>query len=138
MVTGRSPKIIRFDQLPGSLTSVLGKALEEKQDDRYQTAGDFQKALRSVLGGNRVAAEKPIKVVGRLHEGQCKACGEITSDLTKKFCRNPDCGASLRVPCLKCDAQMPVWDGVCGDDPLPVSVPALMRELGNKIGRAHV
>jgi serine/threonine protein kinase len=29
MVTGRSPKIIRFDLLPESLTSVLGKALEQ-------------------------------------------------------------------------------------------------------------
>ena len=50
-----------------------------------------------------------------LREGQCKTCGTVTGDLTKKYCRNPQCGASLRVPCLKCDAQIPVWDGVCGE-----------------------
>ena len=37
MVTGKSPKIIRFDLLPAELTKVLGKALEDEKDARYQT-----------------------------------------------------------------------------------------------------
>jgi len=114
MVTGRSPKIIRFDLLPGSLTSLLGKALEEEKAARYQSAREFREALRSGLGGG-VSADRPTPVTGKLQEGQCRACGTITSDLSKKFCRNPDCGTSLRVTCLKCDTQIPVWDGVCGE-----------------------
>ena len=114
MATGRSPKIIRFDLLPPGLTSALGKALEESKDDRYQSAREFRDALR----GARPTPEQPAAVAridGVLQEGQCRACGAITIDLTKKFCRNAKCGASLRAPCLKCDAQIPVWDGVCGE-----------------------
>ena len=110
MVTGRSPKIIRFDLLPPGLTSVLGKALEESKDDRYQSSREFRDAMR----GAGPAPAQPV-VAARLQEGQCRACGAITSDLTKKFCRNPNCGVSLRAPCLQCDAQIPVWDGVCGE-----------------------
>ena len=114
MATGRSPKIIRFDLLPVELTHVLGKALEDEKEDRYQAAREFRDALRAVREGGRKSTA-PAKFDGVLQEGQCKACGTVTSDLTKKFCRNPQCGASLRVACLKCDAQMPVWDGVCGE-----------------------
>jgi serine/threonine protein kinase/formylglycine-generating enzyme required for sulfatase activity len=114
MVTGRSPKIIRFDLLPGSLTGLLGKALEEEKAARYQSAREFREALRSGLGGG-VSVDRPTPVTGKLQEGQCRACGTVTSDLSKKFCRNPDCGTSLRVTCLKCDTQIPVWDGVCGE-----------------------
>ena len=117
MVTGRSPKIIRFDLLPASLTKVLGKALEDGKDARYQSAREFRDALLITAGGptKSTAVVAVEEVDGALQEGQCKACGTVTSDLTKKFCRNPKCGASLRVPCLKCDAQIPVWDGVCGE-----------------------
>jgi len=114
MATGRSPKIIRFDLLPPELTKVLGKALEDEKESRYQSARDFRDALRTAREGSRKSTA-PAKFDGVLQEGQCKACGTVTSDLTKKFCRSPQCGASLRVACLKCDAQMPVWDGVCGE-----------------------
>jgi O-acetyl-ADP-ribose deacetylase (regulator of RNase III) len=50
MVTGRSPKIIRFDLLPPGLTSVLGKALEESKEDRYQSAREFRDALKTPRG----------------------------------------------------------------------------------------
>jgi hypothetical protein len=114
MATGRSPKIIRFDLLPPELTKVLGKALEDEKESRYQSAREFRDALRTAREGSRKSTA-PAKCDGVLQEGQCKACGAVTSDLTKKFCRSPQCGASLRVACLKCDAQMPVWDGVCGE-----------------------
>ncbi len=114
MVTGTSPKIIRFDLLPGAVTKALGKALQYSKEDRYQTARELQDALKSA----RHAVPKPAgtaKIEGLLQEGQCKACDTFTSDLTKKFCRNPQCGASLRVACLQCNCQIPVWDGVCGE-----------------------
>jgi len=114
MVTGRSPKIIRLKDVPDRLEEVLAKALEEDKSVRYQTAREFRDALKSARdGGSRVTGWYRAEDV--LQEGQCKACGTVTSDLTKKFCRNPQCGASLRAACLKCDAQMPVWDGVCGE-----------------------
>ena len=115
MVTGRSPKIVRFDLLPSELTKVLGKALEDAKESRFQTARELRDALKSI--GN-FANQVPLlatSIAGELQEGQCKACGTVTSDLTKKFCRSPQCGASLRVACLQCDAQIPVWDGVCGE-----------------------
>ena len=92
MVTGRSPKIIRFDLLPPGLTSVLGKALEESKDDRYQSAREFRDALKtSLVASAPVAAE--------LGEGQCPACG-VKNDSSRRFCRG--CGEALEAPCLSC------------------------------------
>jgi formylglycine-generating enzyme required for sulfatase activity len=109
MVTGRSPRIIRFDLLASELTRVLGRALEDAQDARYQSAREFRDALKASLPSSGPAAAE---VVG---EGQCPACGTLNPDLNRKFCRNPQCGASLRMACLQCDAQMPVWEAICGD-----------------------
>ena len=118
MVTGRSPKIIRFRDVPEAIQTVLEKALEDRKDDRYQSAREFRDALKAARGGAPAATSTAAafsSVTDDLHEGQCKACGTVTTDLTKKFCRNAKCGASLRVACLKCAAQIPVWDGVCGE-----------------------
>ena len=117
MITGRSPKVIQLRGLPEAMQDVLGKALEEDKDSRYHSAKEFRDALSAVVTGQRkpTASVAVEAVEAALQEGQCKACGTVTSDLTKKFCRNPQCGASLRVACLKCEAQMPVWDGVCGE-----------------------
>jgi formylglycine-generating enzyme required for sulfatase activity len=113
-VSGRSPRVIRLHELPAELQPIIGKGLEDEKDSRYQSVREFRDALRAACeGGPKTIA--PAKFEGVLQEGQCKACGTVTSDLTKKFCRSPQCGASLRVACLKCDAQMPVWDGVCGE-----------------------
>jgi len=113
-VSGRSPKVIRLHDLPQELQPIVSKALEEEKEARYQSAKELCDALKGIGVGGRKRAP-PAKFEGGLQEGQCKACGTVTSDLTKKFCRNPQCGASLRVACLKCDAQIPVWDGVCGE-----------------------
>ncbi len=72
-----------------------------------------QDAVRPLVDSTAPAAANVIGNV--LREGQCTACGTVTNDLTKKFCRNPQCGASLRVRCAKCAVQIPVWDGVCGE-----------------------
>jgi serine/threonine protein kinase len=105
MVTGRSPKIIRFDLLPPELTKVLGKALEDSKDDRYQTATELRDALKAVV---RITAGP---FTGELVEGRCPACG-VQNDLSRKFCKG--CGGSLIAPCLKCDDAIPIWDEICG------------------------
>ena len=111
MLTGRSPKIVRLHEAPQSLQSVLAKALEDEKDDRYQSAADFRAAIRS-------ATEKPARrqaaAAAELAAGECPRCHE-PNEAHRKFCRNPECAASLRVPCLaeKCGHEMPVWDKVC-------------------------
>jgi elongation factor Tu len=113
MVTGRSPKIIRFDLVPPELTQVLGKALEEEKEARYQSVAEFREALTSARAGGRKPAA-PARIEGVLQEGQCTSCGTV-NEAARKFCRNPACGASLRVACLKCPAEIPVWDAICGE-----------------------
>ena len=107
MVTGKSPKIIRFDSLPQSLTNVLGQALEENNEDRYQDASELKKALHQSLHGGHVASVE-------LEQGVCPACG-TRNEASRKFCRNTSCAASLQVKCLSCAATIPVWEGVCGE-----------------------
>jgi len=111
MLTGRNPKIVRLHEAPQALQSVLAKALEDEKDDRYQSAADFRAAIRS-------ATEKPARrqaaAAAELAAGECPRCHE-PNEAHRKFCRNPECAASLRVPCLaeKCGHEMPVWDKVC-------------------------
>jgi hypothetical protein len=111
MLTGRSPKIVRLHEAPQSLQAVLAKALEDEKDDRYQSVIDFRAAIRS-------ATDKPTRrqaaTVAELVTGECPRCHE-PNESHRKFCRNPECAASLRVPCLAetCGHEMPVWDKVC-------------------------
>jgi serine/threonine protein kinase len=104
MVTGRSPKIIRFDLLPAGLTSVLGRALEESKDYRYQSAREFRDALKTSLAAAAPAAAE-------LGAGQCPACG-VKNDSSRRFCRG--CGESLEATCLSCTKPMPIWEEICG------------------------
>jgi len=104
MVTGRSPKIIRFDLLPAELTKVLGKALEDAKDDRYQTARELRDSLKACL--RAASADSPATA-----EGQCPSCG-VQNDASRRFCRG--CGGSLEIPCLSCDKPMPIGEEICG------------------------
>jgi formylglycine-generating enzyme required for sulfatase activity len=121
MVTGKTPKIIRFKDVPQSLQDVLGKALEDEKDDRYQSAREFREALKSCLLGTPTS---PVPVA-ELGAGECAKC-RTRNDANRKFCSK--CAAPLRVNCLQCSEQIPVWDNVCGDcggkqsDLLPASV----------------
>ena len=108
MVTGRSPKIIRFNNIPQALQDVLGKALEDRQDDRYQTAREFRKALQASL----TASDAAVAAAADLGAGECLKC-HTANDAERKFCRS--CAASLRVHCLSCSEVIPVWDSVCGE-----------------------
>ena len=105
MATGRSPKIIRFDLLPAELTKVLGKALEDRKEDRYQSARELRDAVKVSL---RAAAVMPVVMA----EGQCPSCG-IQNDPNRRFCRG--CGGSLEAPCLSCSTPMPVGEEICGN-----------------------
>jgi len=106
MATGRSPKIIRFDLLPVELTHVLGKALEDDKEARYQSARELRDAIKASL---RAAAVTP--AVAETGEGRCPACG-AQNDVSRKFCRG--CGGPLVAPCLSCDTPMPMWEEICG------------------------
>jgi serine/threonine protein kinase/formylglycine-generating enzyme required for sulfatase activity len=108
MATGRSPKIIRFDLLPPGLTKVLGKALEDAKDHRYQSVREFRDALRTTTHAALPAAPG---IAGEMGEGTCLACG-VQNEPNRKFCKS--CATSLVVTCLKCGDAMPVWDEVCG------------------------
>ena len=104
MVTGKSPRIIRPNDVPPAVQKVLGKALEDAKTDRYQTAREFKEALRSSLqtSGPEIAD---------LGEGHCLHCG-TKNDSVRKFCKK--CAVSLRCICLSCNEELPVWDNVCG------------------------
>jgi len=104
MATGRSPKIIRFDLLPAELTKVLGKALEDAKEDRYQAARELRDALKASL--RAATPHSPV-----IPEGQCPSCG-VQNDSSRRFCRG--CGGSLEAPCLSCDKAMPMWEEICG------------------------
>ena len=109
MVSGRSPKIIKFSQVPQALQDVLEKALEDEKDDRYQTAGEFKDALRAT---SQTASQPIRKPAAELGAGECPKCHTL-NESSRKFCS--ECAAALRVSCLKCETEIPVWDKVCGD-----------------------
>ncbi|MCP4817254.1 MAG: protein kinase, partial [Planctomycetaceae bacterium] len=106
MITGKSPKVIRLDQLPGNLAPVIGKMLEDNPDERYATAEEFKDQLRKGLA--TVAAT----VAADLAAGVCPACN-TANDASRKFCRG--CRASLIDSCLSCETDNPVWEDVCGE-----------------------
>ena len=111
MVTGRSPRIIKFNNVPQSLQDVLGKALEDAPDSRYQSADDFRDALQVVL--DSLVAHQPRTVPeGELAEGECPSCS-TTNDSSRKFCKG--CGAALHLACLSCEQSIPVWERFCGE-----------------------
>ncbi|MCP3696180.1 MAG: hypothetical protein GY917_28535, partial [Planctomycetaceae bacterium] len=105
MITGKSPKVIRLDQLPGNLAPVIGKMLEDNPDERYATAEEFKDQLRKGL------ATAAATVAADLAAGICPACN-AANDASRKFCRG--CGESLELECLACSKGMPVWENFCG------------------------
>jgi len=108
MVTGKSPKIIRFDSLPPSLTSVLGQALEENKEDRYQNSTE----MRAALIATKTSSERAAPMIQDLGAGECPVCHTL-NESSRKFCR--ECATPLQVPCLQCSEPMAIWDKVCGE-----------------------
>lgn len=109
MVTGRSPRIIRFNNVPQALQDVLGKALEDEKDARYQTATEFRDALQATVDATpEVAPDVTVDLVA----GECVQC-HTKNDSTRKFCR--ECAAPLFMDCLSCRKTIPAWEKVCGE-----------------------
>jgi formylglycine-generating enzyme len=106
MLTGKSPKIIRFSDVPTQLQDALGKALEESKEDRFQSVLEMKEAVLQ-------AATAGLNASRDLGEGECPSCG-TTNPSDRKFCRNGDCATSLEVDCLGCKTGMPMWEAVCG------------------------
>jgi formylglycine-generating enzyme required for sulfatase activity/serine/threonine protein kinase len=103
LVTGKSPKIIKFNDVPKALQEVLGKALEDSKDDRYQTARDLKQALKQALAAGTEV---------QLETGDCPHCG-TKNETSRKFCKK--CAQSLEVSCLSCKGKIPMWEEVCGN-----------------------
>ncbi|MCL4206012.1 MAG: protein kinase, partial [Pirellulaceae bacterium] len=106
MVTGRRPRVINLGDVDPKLQPILSKALQDAREDRYQTAREFHDALRSSLQSPVPAASTPVE----LGSGQCPDCRTV-NEPHRKFCR--ECAAPLRIACLKCQVEIPVWDKVC-------------------------
>ncbi len=104
MVTGRSPKVINLRNVPPQVHDVLGKALEDEKELRYQSARELRDALKTSLRATAATVEE-------LVQGQCPSCG-VKNDSNRRFCRG--CGESLETPCLSCTKPMPVWEEICG------------------------
>ncbi|MEO2035589.1 MAG: protein kinase, partial [Planctomycetaceae bacterium] len=104
IVTGKSPKVIKLSDVPLGLQEVMGKALEDVKDDRYQTAAEFHEALKICL----LKSQEGLVALG---EGQCPTCG-TKNESDRKFCRG--CGGSLAVPCMSCGTEIPMWEEFCG------------------------
>ena len=107
MLTGKSPKIIKFSDVPAQLQDVLGTALEDDKEDRFQSALELKEAVQQ-------AATAGLNASRDLDQGECPSCG-MTNPSDRKFCRNADCAASLEVACLSCKIAIPMWEAVCGD-----------------------
>lgn len=104
MVTGKSPKVIRLDLVPQQLTATLTKGLEDEPEERFQSSAEFRDALRRAL------QTAPTHQTDEIIVGQCPQCGTKNEGLVR-FCR--ECSAPLKVPCLNCDAEIPIWDKGC-------------------------
>jgi serine/threonine protein kinase len=107
VVTGEVPRVIDLDEVPGTIRSVLARALKSKPEARFQTAEEFREALRDVRPDSTPATSE-----GTLAEGECPSCG-TTNDSRRKFCKG--CGAALKVACLSCEQSIPVWERFCGE-----------------------
>jgi serine/threonine protein kinase len=107
-LTGKSPRVIRLDDVPTALREVLNKALADDPQMRFASAIDLRDALNDVRAEVRAAAE-PI-----LDEGTCPSCRTV-NDIARKFCRK--CRASLVTKCLAadCGKELRAWDDICGE-----------------------
>jgi hypothetical protein len=111
LVTGEPPRVIDLDEVPQELRTTLSKALKTKPDARYQTAGEFKEALQATT---RTASQPIQEPAAELGAGECPKC-HTKNEASRKFCNNGTCGGPLRVTCLACNTEIPVWDQVCGD-----------------------
>jgi WD40 repeat protein/serine/threonine protein kinase len=110
MITGKTPDVIRLDQLPANLAPVIGKMLEEDPGERYHAAGDFKAGLRK--GMTMAVPDVATPVAPNLVAGICPSCN-TANETSRKFCRG--CRSRLIEPCLSCEKDNPVWEDICGE-----------------------
>ena len=106
MVTGKSPKIIKFNDVPESLQSVLEKALEDEKADRYQSAKELKEELLALSSEQALELDDDRE----LKKGECHQCGSI-NEPHRKFCDR--CGENLLSPCVSCNVKIAVWEKFC-------------------------
>jgi len=104
MLTGKSPRIIKFSDVPTQLQSALGKALEDDKDDRFQSALEMREEILHAHAGKIVTSRT-------LGEGECPQCATLNPP-DRKFCR--ECSGQLQINCLGCQNEMAIWDKACG------------------------
>ena len=107
MVTGKSPKVINITVLPPKLQSVVAKALEELQEDRFQSVHEMREGILQAHSG-KMDTSRP------LAEGECPKCA-TTNPPHGKFC--VDCSEVLQVQCLNkgCNLEIQIWNKACGE-----------------------
>jgi len=128
MVTGKSPHPLRLDRIEEPLLrGLLGKAVEENPDERYQSAKEFAEALRA-LTAPPDAGPAP---GGELKVRQCWKCRRISAEGRNNRCSH--CGKPFLEPCLavECKAKNPVWERYC--DECGADLPKLIADLQAKI-----
>jgi serine/threonine protein kinase len=115
MITGRIPRVIRLDDLATSIHKVLGKALEDRPDDRYQSAEELRTALSSVEGAEPGEVEDdPSETESTAEKRERNACPQCNSsnDRDDQFCQG--CGAELKVKCPECERPVSIHAKNCG------------------------
>ena len=109
---------------------MLGKALEDAKEARYQSVKEFRDAFRNAFVGTdpRLKRGAAPEQQADLGAGECPKC-HVVNDSQRKFCR--ECAASLRATCLACKTPIPVWDKVCPEcgKKLRLLLAALRAEL---------
>jgi len=105
MLTGKSPKVINIAGLPAKLQSVVDKALEQAKEDRFQSAMEMREAILQAHSGKMDTSRA-------LSEGECPQCA-APNPSQGKFCVG--CGGVLQIQCLKCKAEIQIWNRACGE-----------------------
>ncbi len=111
LATGESPASPNFSRLSKKsrgLSDILAKCLDNDPTKRFQTATELKQALENQC--QREAAKNSKRISTRLQAGECYNCGEQNRPDRQ---RCSACGDKLRVKCLTCTSDMPVWDNIC-------------------------
>jgi serine/threonine protein kinase len=124
MLTGKSPKIIRFSDVPKQLQDALGKALEDDKEDRFRSALEMREAILQAHSGKMDTSRA-------LSEGECPQCAKPNPPYGK-FCN--ECSAVLQVKCLECEVEIQIWNRACGEcgslqDPLLEDALANLKDV---------
>lgn len=100
------------------INQALLKGLEKEKAGRYENCVGFIDALASILvtkvptAATRASLASRSAPLGQLATGECPRC-RSRNEPHRKFCSA--CADALLVNCLKCNAEIPVWDKVCAE-----------------------